>query len=159
METSRPPANFPATQLEDAYRAFDRRNQGRLAAGQLRQLYQERSGHHSLVALLEELRLTQGDAGWHLHRLYMGPAGCGKSTDLAWLVAELEKDTRLREELLIVHYGIGQAGGMGRSRRDSRNPTGRAPRRAGEVEPVDRSLWPGGCAGLWYVRHSAANGP
>ncbi len=111
METPhRPPTRFPATHLEDAYRAFDRRNQGRMAADQLRQLYQERSGHHSLVALLRELRLAQGSRT-HLHRLYLGPAGCGKSTDLAWLVAELEKDAGLREELLIVHYGIGQAVG------------------------------------------------
>ncbi len=109
METpARPATSFPATDLEDAYRSFDRRN--RMAAGQLRQLYQERSGHHSLVALLRELRLAQGSRT-HLHRLYMGPSGCGKSTDLAWLVAEIEKQARLREELLIVHYGIGQAVG------------------------------------------------
>jgi hypothetical protein len=88
---------FPATHLEDAYRAFNRRSQGRMPAEELRQLYQERSGHHSLVALLKELRLTR-ESETHLHRLYMGPAGCGKSTDLAWLVAEIEKETELRED-------------------------------------------------------------
>ncbi len=102
---------FPATRLEDAYSAFDRLNQPRLRGKHLFQLYQERSGQRTLHRLLEALRVNLERREAHLHRLYMGPAGCGKSTDLAWLVAEIEKEPRLADELLILHYSIGDAVG------------------------------------------------
>ncbi|MCP4654261.1 MAG: hypothetical protein GY856_02460 [bacterium] len=111
MTAPQTPDRFPATRLEDAYSAFDRLNEARLRTEQLPQIYQERSGYDTLRALQKGLRLTVERRETHLHGLYMGPAGCGKSTDLAWLGAEIEKESRLADELLILHYSIGDAVG------------------------------------------------
>ncbi len=100
-----------ATTLEEAHTAFEWRNRPRMTDEELQRLYQRRTTHRNLEALLRQLKSSVVSSRSWLYALYIGPSGCGKSTDLTWLVTKIERDPALAEPLLIIHYGIGDAVG------------------------------------------------
>jgi len=100
----------PATTLADAFEAFGWRDSRDPPGGALERWYQKRSGYRNLTLLHEHLDMAVA-RGRFLHALYMGPAGCGKSTDLTWLGHRIAEERALDDELLIVHYAIADAVG------------------------------------------------
>lgn len=102
-----------AQTLEDAQDLFDWRNWERMEPEQLGPYYEKRTNHEHLRTLLQALRgavRSQKKGKW-LHALYMGPPGCGKSTDLTWWAEQVSSDPTLEEPLLIRHFQIGEAVG------------------------------------------------
>jgi hypothetical protein len=103
---------FPgaATDLETAIALFDWRNESRMGPRELALYYEPRTNHRTLQRLLKQLRVAV-KKGTHLHALYMGPAGCGKSTDLTWVTQQVTNDRELEAPLMLLHYGIGDSVG------------------------------------------------
>jgi hypothetical protein len=103
---------FPgaATDLGEALARFDWRNEARMGPRELELYYEPRTSHRSLERLLIQLRVAVRE-GTSLHALYMGPAGCGKSTDLTWVTQRITDDRRLDASLMLIHYGIGDSVG------------------------------------------------
>jgi len=99
-----------ARTLEEAHHLFDWRNWERMEPDQLGQYYEKRTNHEHLRRLLQSLRGAVRNSKW-LHALYMGPPGCGKSTDLTWWVQQVQTEPALEEPLLIRHFGVGEAVG------------------------------------------------
>ncbi|MEM9455364.1 MAG: hypothetical protein AAGF11_14375 [Myxococcota bacterium] len=81
-----------------------------MTAEELKLFYEPRSNNHTLRRVLTQLRMMVSTERC-LHALYMGPAGCGKSTDLTWLIQQIANDSALSEPLMILHYDIGDAVG------------------------------------------------
>lgn len=103
---------FPgaATTLEDAFARFDWRNETRMGPKELELYYEPRTSHRTLERLLKQL--TEAiRKGTYLHALYMGPAGCGKSTDLTWVAQKITNDTRLEASVMLLHYAISDSVG------------------------------------------------
>lgn len=103
-------ARFPdaADSLEEAQSLFDWRNHPRMSAGDLQRFYEPRANQEHLRELLQRIRAARRNGTW-LHALYIGPPGCGKSTDLTWMVEHLGTDAL--EPLLTCHYDIGRVVG------------------------------------------------
>lgn len=104
------PSEGAATDLDDALALFDWRNEPRMSPEQLDRYYVKRTSHRTLRRLLRQL----GEAIRNetcLHALYIGPAGCGKSTDLTWVTQEIADEQSLEEPLLVLHYDIGNSVG------------------------------------------------
>ncbi len=95
-----------AETLYEAEQAFDWRSQSRPSETFLARRYQERSTFRRLRLLTGSVARAAPRDGHYLHALYVGPPGCGKSTDLAWLVHQLAELNAARERLLVAHYGI-----------------------------------------------------
>ena len=96
--------------LEEAQHRFDWRNWERMAPDQLEQYYEKRTNHEHLRTLLVALRGAVSRSKF-LHALYMGPPGCGKSTDLTWWVQRTSEERGLDEPLLVLHFQIGETVG------------------------------------------------
>lgn len=107
-----PMQRFPgaASTLDDALASFDWRNEPRMGAEELLLYYEPRTSHQTLRRLLKQLRGAIRKATC-LHALYMGPAGCGKSTDLTWVTQEIAEDQEIGDPLLVLHYDIGSSVG------------------------------------------------
>jgi hypothetical protein len=104
------PSEGTATDLRDALALFDWRNEPRMGPEQLNRYYVKRTSHRALRRVLKQL----GEAIRNetcLHALYMGPAGCGKSTDLTWVTQEIVDEQSLDDPLLVLHYDIGDSVG------------------------------------------------
>jgi len=99
-----------ARTLEEAHHLFDWRNWERMEPDQLGRYYEKRTNHEHLRRLLPSLRGAVRNSKW-LHALYMGPPGCGKSTDLTWWVQQVQTEPALEEPLLILHFEVGEAVG------------------------------------------------
>lgn len=103
---------FPdaAADLDAALEAFDWRNQPRMNEQDLRRYYEHRVSPKNLQRLLAKPQHSVRQSNY-LHAIYIGPAGCGKSTDLTWLTYEIEREPALYDQLFIVHYDIGEVVG------------------------------------------------
>lgn len=104
------PAEGAANDLDDALALFDWRNEPRMGPEELDRYYVKRTSHRTLRRLLKQLgRAIRNETC--LHALYMGPAGCGKSTDLTWVTQEIADEPSLDDPLLVLHYDIGDSVG------------------------------------------------
>lgn len=99
-----------AQTLEEAHDLFDWRNWEQMDSEELGRYYEKRTNHEHLRTLLQALRGAIRKERW-LHALYMGPPGCGKSTDLTWWVEQVRSESALEEPLLVRHFQIGEAVG------------------------------------------------
>lgn len=104
------PSEGAATNLHDALAMFDWRNEPRMGPEQLERYYVKRTSHRTLRRVLKQLEEAIRKETC-LHALYMGPAGCGKSTDLTWVTQEIADEQSLDEPLLVLHYDIGDSVG------------------------------------------------
>lgn len=100
----------PAQTLEEAHGNFDQRNWAHMNDKELESFYEKRTDHDNLKRLIFDLR-SKAESGRVLHALYMGLSGCGKSTDLTWLVEKIGEDEKLAEGLLIIHFDVGDVVG------------------------------------------------
>lgn len=104
------PSEGAATNLQDALALFDWRNEPRMGPERLDHYYVKRTSHRTLRRVLKQLGAAIRNETC-LHALYMGPAGCGKSTDLTWVTQEIAYEQSLDEPLLVLHYDIGDSVG------------------------------------------------
>lgn len=110
--TLAPMEQYPgaATSLDEALDKFDWRNEPRMGPEALNLYYQRRTSHRRLETVLTQLRGAVSK-GTYLRALYLGPAGCGKSTDLTWVTQQVADDPDLSEPLMVFHYDIGESVG------------------------------------------------